>query len=168
MRTGTKDCSSLDGEFTTRQLAKADILTCERILRGLPDWFGIEDSNRQYIADLATMPTLVAAAAGEVLGFLTSRGHNPASAEIHVIAVRRDARRRGVGRALLAALEEQLTADGVRFLQVKTLGPSHPDPSYARTRSFYAAMGFLPLEETTAFWGADQPCLVMVKVLASA
>jgi len=37
----------------------------------------------------------------------------------------------------------------------------------SRTRSFYAAMGFLPLEETTAFWGEDQPCLAMVKVLAS-
>ena len=157
----------MNGELAIRQLAKGDILPCERILRGLPDWFGIEESNRQYIADLATMPTLVAADAGGVLGFLTSRGHNPAAAEIHVIAVRRDTHRRGVGRALLAALEEQLTADGVRLLHVKTLGPSHPDPSYARTRSFYAAMGFLPLEETTAFWGEDQPCLVMVKVLAS-
>jgi hypothetical protein len=25
--------------------------------------------------------------------------------------------------------------------------------------------GFLPLEETTVFWGEDDPCLVMVKPL---
>jgi hypothetical protein len=51
------------------------------------------------------------------------------------------------------------------MLQVKTLGPSHPDPFYRRTRAFYEAQGFVPLEETTAFWGEDNPTLVMVKSL---
>jgi hypothetical protein len=48
---------------------------------------------------------------------------------------------------------------------VKTLGPSHPDVHYARTRSFYEALGFIGLEETTAFWGEANPCLIMVKAL---
>jgi hypothetical protein len=56
-------------------------------------------------------------------------------------------------------------ADGVEFLQVKTLGPSHSDPGYALTRQFYGSLGFRPLEETTHWWGADNPCLVMVKAL---
>jgi hypothetical protein len=42
---------------------------------------------------------------------------------------------------------------------------SHPDVNYARTRSFYEALGFIGLEETTAFWGEANPCLIMVKVL---
>jgi hypothetical protein len=41
-----------------------------------------------------------------------------------------------------------------------------PDEGYDRTRRFYEAVGFLPLEETTAFWGPDNPTLVMVKVLS--
>jgi GNAT superfamily N-acetyltransferase len=32
--------------------------------------------------------------------------------------------RRGIGTALLAAAEEAARADGVEYLQVKTLGPS--------------------------------------------
>jgi hypothetical protein len=61
--------------------------------------------------------------------------------------------------------EARLIADGVRLLQVKTLGPSMPDEGYGKTRAFYAALGFLPLEETMAFWGEENPTLIMVKAL---
>ena len=36
---------------------------------------------------------------------------------------------------------------------------------YKETRAFYSALGFTPLEETKAFWGKDNPCLIMVKPL---
>ena len=55
-------------------------------------------------------------------------------------------------------------ADGVRLLQVKTLGPSDPDEGYRRTRRFYQAVGFEPLEELVGLWPGN-PCLIMVKVL---
>lgn len=48
------------------------------------------------------------------------------------------------------------------MLQVKTLGARHPDEGYARTRAFYRAVGFLPLEETDDLWPGN-PCLIMVK-----
>lgn len=64
----------------------------------------------------------------------------------------------------MRAAEEAL-AGKARPLQVKTLGPSHPDEGYKRARAFHAAMGFIPLEETTAYWGESQPTLVMVKPL---
>ncbi len=75
--------------------------------------------------------------------------------------------RRGIGQRLVAAAEADLVDDGVRLLQVKTLGASRPDPSYARTRKFYLAVGFLPMEETTDLW-PDNPCLLMVKPLRPA
>ncbi len=71
--------------------------------------------------------------------------------------------RRGVGSAF-RGLERDLTADGVRLLQVKTLGPSLPDVGYGRTRLFYERAGFAPLEEIVGLW-PENPCLIMVKVL---
>ena len=86
-------------------------------------------------------------------------------AEIHLTVVDREAHGQGVGTAMVDAIEEACRADGVRLLEVKTLGASHPDPGYARTRHFYQRCGFLPLEETD-LWVEDNPCLIMVKPLA--
>jgi len=102
--------------------------------------------------------------AGPAVGVLLAARHFPGAAEIHLMAVDPAAHRRGVGRALVSALERDLAADHVRLLQVKTLGPSAPDPGYRKTRQFYGAMGFAPLEEITGLWPGN-PCLIMVKVL---
>jgi GNAT superfamily N-acetyltransferase len=70
--------------------------------------------------------------------------------------------RQGLGTTLLQAAEEYLLARNVEYLQVKTLGPSHPDEGYARTRAFYEARGFAPLEELHGLW-EHNPCLLLVK-----
>jgi hypothetical protein len=72
----------------------------------------------------------------------------------------------GAGRALVRALEDAIQADGTRFLSVKTLGPSRPDENYRRTRVFYEACGFAPVEEFLDLW-PDNPCLFMVKSLGA-
>ena len=65
---------------------------------------------------------------------------------------------------LVAAIEDDLRADGARMLQVHTVGPSFESASYARTRAFYEAVGFVPLQE---FEGIDWagPTLVLAKSL---
>ncbi|MDI6858207.1 MAG: GNAT family N-acetyltransferase [Dehalococcoidia bacterium] len=147
-----------------RPLEPRDVAACERILRSLPEWFAFEEAVARYMRDLESLPGFVAVDGDEVIGFLALRHHNPLSSEVHVMAVRRECHRRGVGAALMRTAEEAL-AGKVRLLHVKTLGPSHHDEGYKRTRAFYAAMGFVPLEETTAYWGESQPTLVMVKPL---
>jgi ribosomal protein S18 acetylase RimI-like enzyme len=147
-----------------RSLTPGDIPQCERILRGLPEWFGIEDALVRYVQDIGALPAYVAVHGREVLGFLALRHHNPEASEIHVLAVRRDYHKRGIGCALIRHVEAEL-AGSVKLLQVKTLGPSKPDPGYEKTRAFYLSMGFNPLEETAAFWGEQQPTLIMVKGL---
>lgn len=51
------------------------------------------------------------------------------------------------------------------MLQVKTIGPSRIDSAYARTRRFYAASGFVPVEEFTQVW-PGYPCLLLVLPIA--
>ncbi len=138
---------------------------CAPILRALPDWFGVEEATRQYIADIDTLPTFLAELDGATVGFLTLKQHTPFAAEIHVVGVRPEAHHRGAGRALVELAEAYLRERGVEYLQVKTLSPAHPDTGYARTRAFYAACGFRPLQEFPELWGPENPCLQMIKGL---
>ncbi len=138
---------------------------CAPILRALPNWFGIEAATAQYIKDIDVLPTLIALADGRAAGFLTLKEHNAYAAEIHVMGVLPTLHRCGAGRRLVNAAEKILRRRGVEYLQVKTLSPAHPDEHYARTRAFYLAMGFRPLEEFKELWGKENPCLQMVKSL---
>ncbi len=136
------------------------------ILADLPEWFGRPESTAEYVGDAGHMPTYLARREDRTaVGILLLNQHFPQSAEVHLMAVLREHHGQGVGRALVEAAAADAAADGVRLLQVKTLGVADPDPHYAATRRFYEAVGFVPLEETTAFWGEDTPCLVMVKPL---
>jgi GNAT superfamily N-acetyltransferase len=147
--------------------------TVQRLLRKLPTWFGIESSVAEYVESARRLPAYLAwphdpapagLTPGRPAGALLAVRHFPRSAEIYLMAVDPAVHRQGAGRALVTALESDLSADGVEFLQVKTLGPTHPDPGYARTRQFYASVGFQPLEEITGLW-PDNPCLIMIKTL---
>lgn len=151
--------------MTIRPMRPGEGEACERILRALPEWFGIEEALVQYVRDLDRLETLVAEDSGQIAGFLAVRIHNPSSAEIHVMGVRPDLHGRGIGRALVAAAGASLRERSFSFLEVKTLGPSRPNGSYERTRGFYERMGFLPLEEND-MWGEANPCLIMVKHLS--
>ena len=137
----------------------------ERLLAELPEWFGMEESNRGYIESARTMPSVAALADGEVVGVCLVRDHNPESAEIELLAVRRDLHRQGIGRQLIERVERELRARDVRLLQVKTFGPSGNSAEYERTRAFYVSMGFIPLEERTDIWDENNPCLISVKPL---
>ncbi|NLT56801.1 MAG: GNAT family N-acetyltransferase [Actinomycetales bacterium] len=149
--------------------AGQDPATVERLLRSLPEWFGIESSVAEYVEAARRLQTVLAWPGGgdgltTPIGVLLLERHFPVSAEIHVMAVDRAWHRRGVGTALVGEAERVLREQGVLLLGVKTLGPSDPDPGYAATRRFYEAVGFLPVEELRGVW-PDDPCLVMVKPL---
>lgn len=136
-----------------------------RLLRSLPEWFGIEQSIVEYTAAARTLPTTVALKEDELVSACVVRRHTEVSAEIEVLAVARAFHRQGIGRLLVARVEADLARDGVHLLEVKTRGPSGESEPYERTRAFYRALGFLPLEERFDIWGPDNPCLICVKPL---
>lgn len=140
-------------------------VACEGVLRALPEWFGIEEANLQYLKDIAGLPTFLAQLTGCIAGFLTLKQLTAYAAEIHVMGVLPVYHRLGIGRHLVEAAEIHLKSQGIEYLQVKTLSPAHPDAGYAKTRAFYQALGFRPLEEFPTLWGEANPCLQMVKHL---
>jgi len=150
-----------DVQIVKRQDPKA----VERLLRSLPDWFGIEESLTEYVSDATNKPTYLAlSTSGAVVGALLMTRHFPGSAEMHLLAVDPSLHRRGIGRALAEEFERDMASDGVRLLEVKTQGPSRPDENYATTLAFYLAMGYEPLDEILDYW-PENPCLILVKVL---
>jgi ribosomal protein S18 acetylase RimI-like enzyme len=137
----------------------------EKILRALPEWFGQEDSTLQYIKDADTMPSMLAKDGDDVVGFITIRKHFPETAEMHCLGVLPTYHRTGIGRQLVAALENYLKKEGIKFLQVKTISADSSDEAYAKTRKFYIGVGFSPLEVFPTLWDKTNPCLLLVKSL---
>jgi ribosomal protein S18 acetylase RimI-like enzyme len=153
------------GDFAIAGPQLGQATHCEPILRALPDWFGIEQAIQHFVAEIDHLPTWLAYHADAVVGFLSLKVHNLFAAEVYLIAVRAETHRMGIGKTLMVQAEGFLRQQGVEYLQVKTLGPSHPDPGYAKTRAFYLALGFRPLEELTELWSPQNPCLILVKRL---
>jgi ribosomal protein S18 acetylase RimI-like enzyme len=149
-----------------RALSRADADRCEAIMRGLPDWFGLEEGILEARGCLETQDGFVAGEDGEVVGFLTFASELPESAEITWMAVAAGDHRRGIGRALIDAVVSRARQDGRALLLVKTLADSDPSPEYAATRAFYRSMGFRPLAVLPDLWGPANPCLLMVRPVA--
>ncbi len=149
--------------ITGPHLGKA--ASCEPILHSLPQWFGIDEAIANYLTEIEGLPTLLACNLNHVLGFLTIKQHYPYSAEILVMGILPEAHRQGIGKALMDKAEAWLRERHIEYLEVKTLGPSSNDPNYAKTRAFYMAMGFRPLEELMQIWDEQNPCLILVKRL---
>jgi len=139
---------------------------CEAILRSVPEWFGIEEALMQYVRDTATLPTFVMRHECRIIGFLTLREHFPQAWEIHCVAVHAEVRGQGVGKKLLMHVESWLAEHGARFLQVKTIAATSPNPHYALTRGFYERMGFAPVEVFPELWSPSNPCLQMLKIVS--
>ena len=135
----------------------------EAVLGDLLDWFGIEEATQGYIQAAAALPTF---AVEPDLAFLCVKQHTPRAAELYVMGVRREHHRRGIGRGLVRAAESWCRARGIRYLHVKTLGPSNSSPGYDATRAFYEAQGFVALEEMHGFWDEENPALILVKDVA--
>lgn len=137
----------------------------EKVLRALPQWFGIEESLLEYVEAARSKPTFLALDGAVPVGFLMVERHFPESAEVYCVGILPTHHRRGIGRLLQVKVEEHLATDGVTLIQVKTIFPETDNEYYARTLAFYRTMGFVPLEVFPKLWQPSNPCLVLVKPL---
>jgi N-acetylglutamate synthase-like GNAT family acetyltransferase len=114
-----------------------------------------EKEPEQYVAAMASHGMLVAEMAEEIVGFGELHVE---SAEVKAVYVRPDWLRRGVGAALLDALEAAACERAI--VQLHLLATLNAIP-------FYRARGY-SLDEMTTFrstTGAEQPCAKMHKAL---
>lgn len=112
---------------------------CERVLRSLPAWFGIEASLLEYVRDTRAHPTFVLRDEASVSrGFVTVKRHFEEAYEIHCLAVGASSRGKGLGRALVEHAAAWAASRGGKFLQVKTLADAHPSPESMTTLKYRA------------------------------
>ncbi len=84
-----------------------------------------------------------------------------ASHDLYWIAVHPSAQQRGIGRRLLADVEQRIAADGGRRLYVDTSGRD----AYVPTRAFYERMGYVRAALLTDFYGPGDAKVIYLKVL---
>ena len=154
---------AIDLKVQLHDVGRAEI--CQAILAELPEWFGIREARDAYARYAATAPMVTAEVNKEVVGYVSLACHFDRNCEIHSMGVRPQWHRQGVGAALVEAAVDFANSKGFKFLSVKTLSDSHPDPNYAATRAFYHSVGFVPFEVLPELWGAQLPCLMMVRQL---
>ena len=94
-------------------------------------------------------------------GFIAYKPTSPYAGEIHVMGVRPDRHRKGLGRALFQALYAYAKEAGCRFLTVKTVEMGRY-PDYDLTNRFYQAMGFVELECFPNLWDEANPCQIYI------
>ncbi len=135
------------------------------VLRQLPEWFGIEEAIVEYIDKSKEMMFFAAYHNNEAVGFLSLKINNEHTSEIYAMGVLKGNHNRGIGRELVERAASYSQKNGYKFLMVKTLGETHPDKNYKKTREFYIKSGFYPLEEIKEIWGEQSPCLLMVRSL---
>ena len=132
--------------FTVRRLAPGDEAALTRLAELEPAFTGEAPSPpltpaqaRAFLADPAVWHWQAETPGGEGVGFLTAQLQRGRHGEARVvffdeIGVREDWRRRGVGRALVAALHAQMRAVGVGGVWVLADNPG--------AQAFYEACGY--------------------------
>ena len=148
-----------------REVEAADLRSsiCRNILGALPEWFALEVSNRRFAREVADSLFYSACHRDDPVGFIALKRSSDQALAIHVMGVLKEFQRQGIATELIDRAMARCADMGISYLTVKTLGDSHPDPCYAMTRSFYQAVGFIPLEELEGLWDQDNPCLLMIK-----
>jgi ribosomal protein S18 acetylase RimI-like enzyme len=99
----------------------------------------------------------------EVLGYACF-GSTPMTEgcfDLYWLVVNRKARRVGVGRELMAAMESELAAEGARLIRVETAGLD----SYAAARGFYQRIGYQEAARLRDFYWPGNDLYIFTKYL---
>ena len=152
-------------EFTISEIKDSHKKTeyADKILRSLPQWFGIEESLIEYVNTVSKYPFFAALDKEECIGFFSGKIHYNRTGDIYVCGIRPEYHRKGIGALLYKELENYFIKNNCEYVIVKTLSEFAQDANYAMTKKFYQKMGFKELITLTEMWDKNNPCLIMIK-----
>ena len=152
---------------SVRAATAQDAVTCAAIVSGLSDFF-TDDVPDKVRSDLRDHGGWVIDDAGGVVGFAIVQRRGMRAAEILWAAVAADRRGAGLGTRLVNHVLDELSADGVQIVEVKTLDPSAGYAPYDATRAFWLARGFIQLDTIDPLpdWPPGNPAAILAVALA--
>jgi GNAT superfamily N-acetyltransferase len=152
---------------SVRPASARDAVACAAIVAGLSDFF-TDDVPDKVRSDLRDHGGWVIDDAGGIAGFAIVARRGARAAEILWIAVAADRRGAGLGTRLVNSVLDELSADGVQIVEVKTLDPSADYPPYEATRAFWLARGFIQLDTIDPLpgWPPGNPAAILAVALA--
>jgi GNAT superfamily N-acetyltransferase len=150
-----------------RAATAEDAGTCVAIVLGLDDFF-TDDVPDKVRNDLRDHGGWVVDDGGGVVGFAIVERRGKRAAEILWAAVADDRRGAGLGTRLLDHVLDELSADGVQIVEVKTLDSSADYAPYEATRAFWLACGFIQLDTIDPLpdWPPGNPAAILAVALA--
>ncbi len=135
----------------------------QNILKSLPEWFGLEESNAQYVKDVLGMPFIKIELDNQVIGFCALKVENKHHLNMHVLGIKKEYHRMGIGKKLLEFIDRYVKENHYRYLSVLTLSSKNPNKEYQQTREFYLANGFIELMELPTLWDEFNPAVLLIK-----
>jgi ribosomal protein S18 acetylase RimI-like enzyme len=153
---------------SVRAATAQDAVTCAAIVAGLDDFF-TDDVPDKVRSDLREHHGWVIDGVGGVVGFVIVERRGTRAAEILWAAVAADQRGAGLGTTLVDHVLDELSADGVQIVEVKTLDSSADYPPYDATRAFWLARGFIQLDTIDPLpgWPPGNPAAILAVSLAA-
>ena len=135
----------------------------EIILRKLPDWFGNENSLKNYVQTVVEYPFWAALDEDKCIGFISGKIHYNRTGDIYVLGIDPQYHGKGIGTLLYKELEKFCIKNSCEYIIVKTLSEIVEDENYLKTKKFYIKMGFKELLTLIEMWDEENPCLIMIK-----
>jgi len=155
--------------MTVRKVLKGDLEAVERLVKGIENF---TEDEAAVALDLVTQSvyapqngyeTLVAVDKGGVLGFICF-GHTPLTEhtfDLYWIAVGKEHRNKGVGRALHQAFLDCIHERKARLVRVET----STKPSYTMTLKFYERLGYKRVAVIDDFYrDGDSLCTFVLRL----
>ncbi|WP_353936732.1 GNAT family N-acetyltransferase, partial [uncultured Eubacterium sp.] len=131
------------------------------ILESLTEWFEVEESREQYIAESPDRIMVAAEEDGKIVGFLNLKETGKETVELAVMGVLKEYHRSGLGRQLVEEAKKIAKEKGYEFMQVKTVEMGMYE-DYDITNRFYISCGFKEFEVIRHYWDEANPCQIYV------